>query len=98
MIPIQKHKVIAILIYACVLTLIWFRDGEQRAQGAAIVLGVFLIMIVFNRLFIWFASWGPMESLASDRGRGVPVGPAILFFWCLYVIAILFLVFKWSLY
>ncbi|MGI9317729.1 MAG: hypothetical protein ACR2QW_10380 [bacterium] len=98
MIQVEKHKGIAILMYLGVIAFSWFRDGREYAQGAAVVLGVLLSIILFDRLVIWFSSWGFMESFASDRGRGVPAGPAVFFFWILYVIAVLFILFKWSVY
>jgi len=89
---------IALGIYIAVLLLVWSRDNIEHTQGAAIVLGVLLIPVLFPRVFAWLSSWGFMESLASDSGKGVSVSMAGLFFWILYIIACLFFVFEWSIY
>ena len=95
---ISKSKLVAILIYIGVVGLVWLRGNTGYTQGTAIVLGIFLIAILFSRLFAWSASWGMMESLASDHGKGVPTSMASLFYWILYLIACAFFVFEWSIY
>jgi hypothetical protein len=97
-IPIEKHKAVAVGIYFSVVMLIWLRNVEQQVAGAAVVLGCFLFLIVFSRFFARLTSWGFMEFFASDHGRGVPSGLAAFFFWLLFIIAIMLFVFGWSLY
>jgi len=71
---------------------------QQQAMLESILLGVFLIPIIFYKFIAWLSSFGFMEMLARDHGSENHPGPYAFFFWILFILTWLFLIFDWSLY
>ncbi|MBX2867319.1 MAG: hypothetical protein KTR18_01480 [Acidiferrobacterales bacterium] len=98
MIHIAKHKIYAIGIYLLVTCFIYLVDGSERATQAIVILGIFLVFILFAEFIAWLSSWGMPEALASDHGTPLSPDLVAIFLWAVFLIASMFLIFGWSLY
>lgn len=98
-VSIEKHQVVAVLIFVGVSVLVAIRDGTGNETLARIVvLLVFLVPLFLYRLVAYFSSVGFMEYFASDYGSENPAGVYAFFFWLLFLIACSFQLFEWSIY
>lgn len=95
---LEKHQKIAIGIFIFLLIFINLRDEKNEILSETIILLVSLISILLYRLFSWFSGFGFEEFHAKDFGSDNHSVSYALFFWFLYIIVILFIVFKWRLY
>ncbi len=98
MIYISRDKFIAILCYCLVNTAVYLRGDNEQLRTSLLILGVILIPIFLSRIYAWFSSWGFMESLARDFGKGVSAGHISFFYWLVFAVVSLFFLFNWRLY
>lgn len=91
---IEKHKLIAITIYILVVLFEWMTEGKDHGIAVAVVLGLFLLIILFERVFAFFGSFGFMESFASDSRDGLSNSAVSVLAWILFLITCTFFVFN----
>lgn len=94
----EKHQLVAIGIFLTVSLLSILREGFDVGIMRALVLGVFLLTILFYRIIAFFAGFGFPEYFAKDFKSKNHPGPYALFFWILFLIACGFVVFQEGLY
>jgi hypothetical protein len=94
----EKHKIVAIGIVLAISLLSMLRDGVDEGIKHAVVLGGFLLPILFYRVIAFFAGFGLPEYFAKDFKSENHPGPYAFFFWILFLIACGFVVFQGSLY
>jgi len=84
---IEKHQKIAILIFIIVAIILFNRGGTETLLNQGVPAFIFLVMILFYRLFAWLMSFGFLPSLASDA-HNYKTGPFAVVFWILFLISI----------
>ena len=98
MLLLERHKLIAITIYLLVVLYEWMHNGQEHGIAVAAVLGLFLIIILFEGIFAFFGSFGFMESFASDSRDGLSSSAESVLGWVLFLIACTFFVFNISIF
>ena len=98
MIHLERHKLIAIAIYILVVLFEWMNNGQEHGTDVAVVLGMFLLIILFAGIFAFFGSFGFMESFASDSRDGLSTNAVSIVGWLLFLIASAFFVFNLSIF
>ena len=71
MIHIEKHKLVDVAVYMSIVAFEWHTGGKDNGIAVAMVLGLFLLIILFSKIFAFFGSFGFKESFASDYGDGI---------------------------
>jgi hypothetical protein len=90
---VERHQVIALLIYIIMVSLQYLRAGEDEAFKTAQLLLACLVPIFLYRVFAYFSGFGFPEIFAKDYGSENHAGPYAFFFWMVYIIACLFILF-----
>jgi hypothetical protein len=95
---IPRHKFIAISIFLVVTAFVFWRDEPSQALARTLILLVFLLGILLDRLVAFFSGFGFPEYFARDFGSENRPGPYAFFFWMLFLIAAGMIVFDLSLF
>ena len=98
MIHLEKHKLVAIGVYASVVAFEWLNSGQENGLAAAVVLGVFLLLIIFSGIFAFLGSFGFMESFASDSREGLSSSTVSILGWIVFLIGCAFFIFNFRIY
>jgi len=94
MFHLERHKLIAITIYLLVVLYEWMHNGQEHGIAVAVVLGMFLLIILFEGIFAFLGSFGFMESFASDSRAGLSTSAVSVLGWVLFLIACTFFLFN----
>ncbi len=92
------HKRIALGLFLAVVSYTSQRYGFDESLAKNIILGMFLVPILFYRTIAYFSGFGFPEYFARDFKTENHPEPYALFFWILYLIVCAFIVFNWSIF
>ena len=98
MFHLERHKLIAITIYTLVVLFEWLNGGQENGLAVAVVLGIFMLIILFEGIFAFLGSFGFMESFASDSRDGLSTSAVSFLGWILFLIACAFFLFNLNIY
>ena len=98
MIHLERHKLIAIAIYIFVVLFEWLNGGQEHGIAVAVILGVFLLIILFESIFAFLGSFCFKESFASDSRDGLSTSAVSILGWLLFLIACACFLFNWNVY
>ena len=98
MIHLERHKLIALSLYVLVVGFEWMREGQEHGIAVAVVLGLFLLIILFEGIIAFFGSFGFMESFASDSRDGLSGSAVSIVGWLLFIIACACFIFNLKLF
>lgn len=82
---IERHQLIATLIFLAVSAVIGLREGVEPMLRQGTVLLALLLPILFYRLLAWLSSFGFPEYFARDFGSENHPGPYAVFFWLVFL-------------
>ena len=91
---LTSSKIKAIALYFIVVSFEFFSGGQANGSATAVMLGGFLLPILFSETFAWFSSFGLMESFASDSREGLSPNIVSFLGWILLLIGCAYFLFN----
>ena len=87
-----KNRITAVVIFALAAGFTWLTDDDQVALGKTVLLLLTVFPVLFHGLFVFFSRLGFWEVFARDYDGPNHPSPYLIFFWMIYVVAVLFIV------
>ncbi len=89
----------AIFLFVILSVILIFREGMEISTGQRLIsLFLCVVCILFYRLLAFICGLGFLASLASDQRANHHHKVALVFFWCVYAVLMLFHLFNARLY